>query len=124
MAEDLKKLFHRQMKQIDGLHAIIVTDREGVPVVKVSDDSAPELATRPSFLSTFGIATEQASKLGLSRNKNMICFYTNYQVVHLNKLPLIVTMIATSDANTGLILSLEQELDDALQELKMAVSGS
>jgi mitogen-activated protein kinase kinase 1 interacting protein 1 len=92
--------------------------------VKVCDDSAPDLATRTSFLSTFGIATEQASKLGLSRNKNMIIFYTNYQVVHLNKLPLIVTMIATSDANTGLILSLDQELDDALQDLKMAVSGS
>ncbi|XP_074647584.1 ragulator complex protein LAMTOR3-A-like isoform X2 [Tubulanus polymorphus] len=117
----MKKLFHKHRKSVDGLHAIIVTDRDGVPILKVCDEAVPELSTRPNFLSTFGIATEQASKLGLQKNKSMVCIYSNYQVIHLNKLPLIVTLIANSEANTGLILALEEELAEPIQELKAAV---
>jgi hypothetical protein len=35
---------------------------------------------RPSFLSTFGMATDQGSKLGLGKNKALICMYSTYQV--------------------------------------------
>jgi hypothetical protein len=35
---------------------------------------------RPSFLSTFGMATDQGGKLGLGKNKAIICMYSTYQV--------------------------------------------
>ena len=44
------------------------------------DETAPEMAMRPKFLATFGTATEQASKLGLSNNRNIISVYGSYQV--------------------------------------------
>lgn len=65
---------------MEGLHSILITDRDGVPVISVADEKAPELATRASFLSTFGMATDQGSKLGLGKNKTIICMYSNYQV--------------------------------------------
>jgi len=70
---------------VEGLHSILVTDRDGVPVISVANEKAPELATRASFLSTFGMATDQGSKLGLGKNKIIICMYSNYQVKY-NKL--------------------------------------
>jgi hypothetical protein len=46
----------------------------------VANESAPEYAQRPGFLSTLALATDQGSKLGLSKNKSIICYYNTYQV--------------------------------------------
>lgn len=67
---------------MEDLHSILITDRDGVPVIFVANEKAPELAMRASFLSTFGMATDQGSKLGLGKNKTIICMYSNYQVSH------------------------------------------
>lgn len=42
----------------------------------------------------------------------------------MNKLPLIVTFVGTENCNTGHILSLEEEMDTYLEELKLAVTES
>ncbi|XP_057582730.1 ragulator complex protein LAMTOR3 isoform X1 [Hippopotamus amphibius kiboko] len=109
---------------VEGLHAIVVSDRDGVPVIKVANDNAPEHALRPGFLSTFALATDQGSKLGLSKNKSIICYYNTYQVVQFNRLPLVVSFIASSNANTGLIVSLEKELAPLFEELRQVVEVS
>ncbi|XP_008705423.1 ragulator complex protein LAMTOR3 isoform X2 [Ursus maritimus] len=114
----------RTTLSVEGLHAIVVSDRDGVPVIKVANDSAPEHALRPGFLSTFALATDQGSKLGLSKNKSIICYYNTYQVVQFNRLPLVVSFIASSNANTGLIVSLEKELAPLFEELRQVVEVS
>jgi hypothetical protein len=53
-------------------------------VIKGSTEQVPELALRPSFLSTFGTAVEQANKIGFQQSKSVICMYQNYQVKSLN----------------------------------------
>ncbi|XP_077999357.1 ragulator complex protein LAMTOR3-A-like [Glandiceps talaboti] len=121
MAEELHRYFRRLLNRVDGLHAIVVSDRDGVPVIKVAKETAPELVLRPGFLATFGMATDQGSKLGLSKNKNIICMYSTYQVVQCNKLPLVVSMVAEQDTNTGLLLNLEKDFDEVLQDLKTAI---
>ncbi|XP_069781704.1 ragulator complex protein LAMTOR3 isoform X1 [Narcine bancroftii] len=124
MADDLKRYLYKQLPSVEGLHAIVVSDRDGVPVIKVANDNAPEHALRPGFLSTFALATDQGSKLGLSKNKSIICYYNSYQVVQFNRLPLVVSFIANSNANTGLIVSLEKELAPLFEELRQAVEVS
>ncbi|EMP32808.1 Ragulator complex protein LAMTOR3 [Chelonia mydas] len=99
--EELKRFLYKKLPSVEGLHAILVSDRDGVPVIKVANDNAPEHALRPGFLSTFALATDQGSKLGLSKNKSIICYYNTYQVVQFNRLPLVVSFIASSNANTG-----------------------
>ena len=44
----------------------------------------------------------QASKLGLGKNKGIISYYSNHQVVQFNYFPLVVTFVAQTRANTGL----------------------
>ncbi|XP_011302343.1 ragulator complex protein LAMTOR3-A [Fopius arisanus] len=121
MSVELKKFLYQLLTSVEGLHSILITDRDGVPVVSVSSDKAPELAMRASFLSTFGMATDQGSKLGLGKNKTIICMYSSYQVVQMNKLPLVVSFIASHGCNTGHILSLESRIDPILSNLKNAV---
>lgn len=121
MTVELKKFLLGLLSEIEGLHSILVTDRDGVPVLSVADEEAPELALKPNFLSTFAMATDQGSKLGLGKNKTVICMYSNYQVIQMNKLPLVVSFIATHNCNTGHVLSLENKIDPILSSLKNAV---
>nr|CAD7257962.1 unnamed protein product [Timema shepardi] len=116
--------------RVDGLLCILITDRDGVPVLKgffpvsATTDKAPELAMRPNFLSTFAMATDQGGKLGLGKNKLVICSYSTYQVVQLNKLPLVVSFLGSITCNTGHILSLESHIEPLLGDLKTVVAES
>lgn len=65
----------------------------------------------------------QASKLGLLKNKSIVCFFASYQVVHFSFLPLVVSIIATSQANTGLLLGLEKEIEETAKKIKVVVDG-
>lgn len=112
------------MSTVDGLLAIVITDRDGVPLLKVSTDQAPELALRHNFLCTFGTAAEQASKIGLKQTRKFICMYQNYQVVQIDKSPLVLTFIATVKTNTGLLLNLESDMKDIFKDLSTVITNS
>lgn len=77
------------MRRVTGLHCVLITDRDGVPLVRVIDHF-PELGVKPSFLATFATATDQAGKLGLGKNRNIISVYSNYQVWACNIPSIIV----------------------------------
>lgn len=66
--------------RVIGLQCVLVTDRDGIALIRVASESAPDLAMKPAFLSTFTMATDQSSKLGIGRNQTIICMYSNYQV--------------------------------------------
>ncbi|XP_065172589.1 ragulator complex protein LAMTOR3-A [Atheta coriaria] len=121
MGDDIRKVIQQLIVKVPGLYSIIISDRDGVPVLTVESDKAPEVAMRPSFLSTFGLAIDQGGKLGLGKTKTLICTYSQYQVIQMNKLPLIVSFIASDSCNTGHILALEQQIDPILNNLKLAV---
>lgn len=114
---------------------MLITDRDGVPLVRVLKE-VPELGVKPSFLATFATATDQAGKLGLGKNRNIISVYSNYQVgvraarrgafrvtpesfqiVQMNKLPLIVTFIGDENCNIGHVLAIESEIEPYLDEI-------
>ncbi|XP_037958689.1 ragulator complex protein LAMTOR3 homolog [Teleopsis dalmanni] len=122
MTDDIKKYFNGLLQKVNGLYVIQITDRDGVPLLRVSHDQNVDFSLMPSFIPTFTTASDQAGKLGLGRNKTIISMYSNYQVVQMNKLPLILTFVGAEDCNTGHILALEHQLDAHLEEIKMAVS--
>lgn len=124
MAEEMKKYLKQLLAKVDNLLCILITDRDGVPILKAVHEKCPEPAMRPNFLTTFAMATDQSSKLGQGRNKTIICMYSSYQVIQMNKLPLILNFIGTADCNTGHILSLEPLIEPLLDELRGAVIES
>lgn len=121
MAVELfKKELNQLMKSIPGLLAILIIDRDGVPLIEVHKDLVPELAMQASTLSMTVLAADQVAKLGFGECNTICCDYDNYQVVTFNKLPtsLVVTLIADSSANTGMLLSLGPDFDPVINELR------
>ncbi|XP_030556960.1 ragulator complex protein LAMTOR3 homolog [Drosophila novamexicana] len=124
MSDDIKKYFNGLLQKVSGLYVIQITDRDGVPLLRVShsQEKNVDFALMPSFIPTFTTACDQASKLGLGRNKTIISMYSNYQVVQMNKLPVILTFVGAEDCNTGHILALEHQVDGYLEDIKLAVT--
>lgn len=131
MSEETRRSLLQILQKVDGLLGIILSDRDGVTMIKAhleptsaslgnstgsqyqqqgNGTGFPESALRLNFLSTFSTATEQASKLGMGRNNTIISIYQKYQMVQFNKLPVVVTLIAKKDANTGYLLTVVDEL--------------
>ncbi|XP_022904117.1 ragulator complex protein LAMTOR3 [Onthophagus taurus] len=122
MVEEVKKYLQQFLTNVSGLYSIIISDRDGVPVMVVTSESSLQIATKPTFLSTFSLAVDQGRKFGLGKMKTLICSYSQYQVIQMNKLPLIITFIASDSANTGHILSLEEQIEPVLSNLVYVVA--
>lgn len=122
MAVELfKKELNQLMKSIPGLLAVLIIDRDGVPLIECHNkDLVPELAMQASALSMTVLAADQVAKLGFGKCNTICCDFENYQIVTFNKPPssLIVTLIANSTANMGMLLSLGSDFDPVINELR------
>lgn len=114
------KELNQLIKSIPGLLAVLIIDRDGVPLIQVHKDLAPELAMQASALSLTVLAADQVAKLGFGKCNTICCDYENYQVVTFSKpsSSLIVTLIANSKANTGMLLALGPDFDPVVNELR------
>jgi len=121
MDDQIKKFLYKKIEDIKGLSAIIISDREGVPVIKVTTKEAPEFALRSSHLSSFNIASDLCQKLEFGNCEYLICSYTSHTVIHFNRHPLTVSFVATESSNIGSIISLESKLSPVLEPLASIV---
>nr|XP_042900420.1 ragulator complex protein LAMTOR3 isoform X2 [Parasteatoda tepidariorum] len=120
-ANTAKAFLEDIIRRVEGLYAVVITDRDGIPVIKVSNPDTPEAVSKPSFLASVSLAVEQAGKLGNGKNKRIMCMFNSYQVIHFNKPPLLISLIASSKANTGFLLNLESELSVLGEEVNVVV---
>merc|ERR1712059_184563 len=121
--EEVRKHVAGYLDNVPGLLAILVSDRDGVPVVKASLPECPESATRPTFLANgfSGSLAEQASKIGAGPCTGMVAVYQTHQLVHCLCQDLVVTMVAKADSNTGHMNSLVETMRPFLTDLSNAV---
>ncbi|KAG8201992.1 hypothetical protein JTE90_027462 [Oedothorax gibbosus] len=120
--EAAKKFLQGIIKRVDDLRAIVITDRDGIPIIKVTAPDIPDPVSKPNFLASVSLAVEQAGKLGNGTTRRIICVFNTIQVIHFNKSPLMISLIASSKANTGLLLNLESELNNFVEDLRTAIS--
>ncbi|RIA94496.1 Ragulator complex protein LAMTOR3-B [Glomus cerebriforme] len=122
MGEEIQAYFDKLLTRIDGLKAVTVTDRDGVILIKsVSNNVSPRIL-EPALSTTFAVVSEQASKLGLKKNKSIVSLFGLFQIVQFNHTPLITTLVADSDSNTGVLLDLGDELKDVTDIIASALS--
>ncbi|GFS42379.1 hypothetical protein TNIN_101711 [Trichonephila inaurata madagascariensis] len=121
--EVAKKYLQDIIKRVDGLRAIVITDRDGIPIIKVNAPEIQDPVSKPNFLASVSLAVEQAGKLGNGRNRRIICMFNTIQVIHFNKSPLMISLIASSKANTGILLNLESELNGLVEDLRTAIDA-
>ncbi|OQR87760.1 hypothetical protein ACHHYP_08071 [Achlya hypogyna] len=121
--EKLRALLGR----FESLTAILVSTSEGVPLLKVEPEGDAEhpLEDAETVLpSIFAAAAEQAGKLQFGVMQSVTCFFDDTVLVHLNHLPLVVTLIAHDAVTVGAFLDLADELRALLWPLKKAVEAS
>ncbi|KAL1918603.1 uncharacterized protein VTP21DRAFT_2625 [Calcarisporiella thermophila] len=97
----------------EGLKAALLTDREGITLLKFTTNEISSKILSPLLATTFSMTSDQSSKLGLGQNNTIISTFSLHQILQFNHSPLIITLVANSQANTGLLL----ELGAALREL-------
>jgi len=123
MAQDITytTFFEKLTTRIPGLQSVLVSDRDGVSLVKVVHASFNEQSAENSLAAAFVVATDQASKLRMGKNKTLLSFFKDHLIVHLNNLPIVITLIADQDANAGMLLALAPELTQALSGLSSSI---
>ncbi|KAI8357049.1 Ragulator complex protein LAMTOR3 [Mortierella sp. GBAus27b] len=121
MAEELVVHFEKLLTRVDGLLSAVVTDRDGVVLLQANAPHATLPFTESTLGCTFALASDQASKLGLKKNKSIVSSYGSYQLVQFNHGSLITTFVAKSEANTGLLLELGTELESVTEVIANAL---
>ena len=100
--EELRKHLSSYLTPESGLVGLMLSDREGVPLLRATQAGCPDSVTRPAFLAAFaGSSQEVGGKLGLGANTSLVAVYGEYQVIHHQHSQVILTMVANSEANTG-----------------------
>jgi len=102
---------------------VLITDRDGVTLAKAVHPDYIEQSVENSLAATFAVATDQASKLRLGKNKMLLSFYKDRLIVHINHLPIVISLIADVDANAGVLLALAPELTKALAGLSSSIQN-
>ncbi|KAG0041725.1 Ragulator complex protein lamtor3 [Gryganskiella cystojenkinii] len=121
MSEGLVVHFEKLLTRVDGLLSAVVTDRDGVVLLRANAPNCSPPFTESALGCTFALASDQASKLGLKKNKSIVSVYGAYQLVQFNHSSLITTFVANSSANTGLLLELGSELESVTQVIATAL---
>jgi len=111
------------LDRVSGLQAVFVTDTYGVPLIQSTTGGDKELEDLGRNLSaTFAVSSEQASKLKMGANENIVAFYSDLVAVHINHTPLCITLLADEDeANVGVMLGLSEDLKKVMEPLRKSV---
>ncbi|XP_003745626.1 ragulator complex protein LAMTOR3 isoform X2 [Galendromus occidentalis] len=124
--EDVREQLQRMIKRVDGLNSIVFTDRDGVPVVKVSRNSQDQgfgFAKAEQMACSIASLT-QAGRLQMGRPKYVISCKDSSQLICFNENQVFVHLFASSAATTGMLLCLEKELTALASDLSRVIDNS
>ncbi|XP_018015437.1 ragulator complex protein LAMTOR3 [Hyalella azteca] len=118
----MRKYVQSLLDNTPGLLAIVITDKDGVLILKVCSKDNPELSQRSSYVAPFASASDQASKLGLGRNQTIVCLYDKFQVVSMNKGNVHMHFVGVATGNTGDFLTMDSQLEPIMPSLEELVN--
>lgn len=129
MSDDLKTLLSNLVSRqsIAGLLAVTVIDREGVPIfqefhssINQSEKTKSAVFLSSSRFTSLGAheATVSNKRLGQGENSFSVAFYQKYQSIQIIKHPISIVFLASSNANTGLIIKKAKEFDSYFSQLQ------
>jgi predicted regulator of Ras-like GTPase activity (Roadblock/LC7/MglB family) len=109
---------------VKGLQGIIAFDKDGVVIFKSFEKDFNADSIDDTFTSTVALMSDQAGKLRQGKNDCITAIFGNHTMVHVNMMPLIVTLIANEQANLGTIRSLIPDLRLKLDVVRQSVQSA
>eukprot|EP00386_Alphamonas_edax_P008035 GDKI01026482.1.p1 GENE.GDKI01026482.1~~GDKI01026482.1.p1 ORF type:complete len:162 (-),score=18.36 GDKI01026482.1:132-545(-) len=109
--------------RIPGLQGILVSDREGVVMLR-GGSFAQDPRSEQMITTIFSICSEQTSKIErLGHTNYIISFFEGMLYLQANHLPLVITMVANPDVNTGLLVEVLPTVKKVLEDLRKAIAN-
>jgi mitogen-activated protein kinase kinase 1 interacting protein 1 len=119
--EDIRKLLSSYLQKVEGLLGIVLSDRDGVPILRATLAECPDSTARPGFLSAHPSGCEQASKMGMGGNATIVAIYGNYQIVHVLHANIVIILKANSGTLLGDIRGTGERLKPLVEDISAAV---
>lgn len=108
------------LTSVNGCSAILVydTNNESNPIFRVGELTDNETNAIKQNISVFNSSIERAEKLcKTSSSKTIMAFYNHHQLFIFSKGTIVFIVVATSEANAGMILNLKTYLEPLVSEL-------
>eukprot|EP00013_Stygamoeba_regulata_P030003 CAMPEP_0177667214 /NCGR_PEP_ID=MMETSP0447-20121125/21999_1 /TAXON_ID=0 /ORGANISM="Stygamoeba regulata, Strain BSH-02190019" /LENGTH=127 /DNA_ID=CAMNT_0019173421 /DNA_START=228 /DNA_END=611 /DNA_ORIENTATION=+ len=121
MAVSLQAYFQPLFSRIPGLKAVLISDRDGVTLQKVTATEGDTSAVEPLVVVTFAVAAEQIFKCGMGRMHTSAIYTDTTILLLLSCPPLVVTFVGSPSLNLGLLQQLVPSMKVALEPLCAAV---
>ncbi|KAE9556675.1 hypothetical protein FO519_000081 [Halicephalobus sp. NKZ332] len=102
MGVGIHQALRRILHMNQDIHSILITDKDGVPVV-TAGEAVRNIAT---LTSSYATALDQSSKLNLGTPKFWTFTYDAQQMVVFARPPFVVYIMAAPKANNGALCSL------------------
>lgn len=117
----LKKYLNSLLQSVNGCSAILVYDRniESNPIFRVGELNENETNAIKQNIDVFNSSIERAEKLSKnSSSKTIMAFYNHHQLFVFSKGSIVFIVVATHDANAGMILNLKSYLEPLVSEMQ------
>eukprot|EP00922_Rhytidocystis_sp_ex-Travisia-forbesii_P020585 GHVS01030261.1.p1 GENE.GHVS01030261.1~~GHVS01030261.1.p1 ORF type:complete len:154 (+),score=33.18 GHVS01030261.1:156-617(+) len=123
---NIRRFLMDALNRVDGLQQILVTDRDGVVILKVplEPDEMRNPRIDQALTTVFSSSNDQTSKLAyIGKINYVLSLYDEGLVLQVNAAPLVLTFHADVDTNTGEILELLSPMVEALEGMRRAVEA-
>ena len=125
MVEELRRVLNQRLIELPGIVALVISDKDGVPILQVSTDNSPavDVCLRYQFLSSNGIVDDSSKKVKLHGIKKSLVCYNDKQILSVAQGQLILSIIGQAEANTGQMENLAKQLHPVVKDVSKAVLG-
>ena len=111
-----KKLLDMICNEAD-LKALIIYDKDGIPVVQAHSSDCPSELLEPWLSYTFLISCEQISKL-TGKCKYIITKYQSFSIVQCNRYPLFFTIVGNENVSQGYLMTIGEQLEESVEQIR------
>ena len=84
----------------------------------ISVGDLPDTQKAAAMATNFSVSADQAGKLRAGDCKTIVNMFTDYSVVHINHLPLVISLFGTPECNIGLIIDIADNIKSTLNTLR------
>nr|CCA26418.1 conserved hypothetical protein [Albugo laibachii Nc14] len=120
-------LAYNETFRFDDIQAILICTWEGVPLVHVVEPerSSGSYEAAETLLPTIlARAADQVGKLRFGAVKNVTAYYKNTVLIHVNDMPLVITIIAIRSPQSAVMYLLGEQLREALSPLRKCIESA
>mmetsp|Transcript_27337 Transcript_27337/g.45117 ORF Transcript_27337/g.45117 Transcript_27337/m.45117 type:complete len:147 (+) Transcript_27337:109-549(+) len=127
--QSLQSLCSRLLNRYDEVQAIVISTSDGVTIACSARDGGgggggapPARRLEAGVARYFAGAADQAGKMNLGQLQSLTAFYENLMLYHINLLPLVVTLVADSQAAVGAVRAGAADVRAALAPVAAVVA--